>query len=396
MTEQIIIPTADVIVTPVLEKLYELRPRSFKHLNYRGGIYWHPVLAYRAQTAFMLKRLGMRVASNRLATAEKSELIEYVASEYDALPDTGKTFAVGELTFVRTASTVAGDIPKGTRFSRAANLTTQIPLLSAEYEILSDVHFEIGQTTAGPVAIKAIREGSDSNHPIRVGETIAHGVTAGGLFDSTIVVNTFSVAGGSEIPDDPYVRRYATSFAQGQYGPTSSATRLGALKSTGVRNVLVYDIPGSGTEVALIGDSSWASSPRWAAAVQQNMYDNDLIGVGCKVVVSGVTNIVVSVQAIVALRDTNYLTETTDIDNAIRAAVASYLNERKDWNVWKTDGLKAAISGAHPKVFNCSSAIMKDTTGAIVEEIVSPDYTRTQYHYYLSNGAVDIAYVGPS
>lgn len=396
MSDPVLVPTADRILTPALEKIYTLRPRSFQHLNYRSGIYWHPFLAYRAQTAFMLARIASRAANNRLATSEKAELREYVASEYDAVADTDKTFAMGELSLVRTTTTKAGDVPKGTRFRREANSTTQIPLLGAEYETEADTHFDVGQTVAGPIPIRAIRPGQDANHPIRAGESIPHGVTGGGLFDNTIIVSAFSAGGGSETPDDPYVRRYASSFSKGQYGPTEAASRYGALKATGVRNVLVYDVPGTGTEQVLIGDSSWGSSPRWSNFVQQSMYDNELIGVGCKVLVSGVTNIVVSVNATVMLRDKNYLTETTEIDNAIRDAVTSYLNDRKDWHIWKSDGLKAAITRAHFKVFNCTAAIMKDTTNATMSEITTPDYTATQYHYYLANGAVKITYVGPS
>ncbi len=405
MTDVILVPTPDTILRPALEKMYVLRPRSFQHLNLRTGIYWHPFLGYKAQTSLMLRRLGFRVASNRLSTATKQDLLDYVASEYDAVPETDKTFAIGEVTFIRPlrvspltpGTEPAGDIPKGTKITRAANLTTQIPLKSAQYELLGDVHFDVGQlTSSAPVAIRAIQTGSVPNHPIRAGESVAHGVTITGIFDANITVNAFSAAGGSEGVDDPYVRSFAKAFAVGQYGPTEAASRYGALRASGVRNILVFDLPGTGTEQVLVGDSSWGSSERWTSKVQQSLYDNDLVGVGCKVQVSGVQNIVVSVNATVTLRDNNFLTETTDIDNAVRAAVASYLNDRTDWNVWKTDGLKAAIARSHPKVFNCSDAVMKNTANETVDEITSPDYTTTQYHYFLANGAVKITYEGPS
>ncbi len=396
MTDKILIPTVDTILQPALEKIYVLKPRSFQHLNYRTGIWWHPFLGFRAQIALMIRRLGLRVGANRLSTATGQDLLDYVASEYDAVPITDKTFAVGEVTFIRTTSVKAGDILKGTKIVRAANLTTQIPLKAAQYETLADIHFDVGQLTAGPVAIKAIQDGASANHPIRFGETISHGATITGLFDQTITVNTFSAAGGSDGAEDAYVRSYAKAFAVGQYGPTEGASRYGALKGTGVRNILVFDLPGTGTEQVLVGDSSWASSDRWAASIQQSLYDNDLIGVGCKVIVSGIKNIVVSVNAVVTLRDINFLSETTEIDNAIRTAVASYLNDRKDWNIWNTDGLKAAITRAHPKVFSCTSAIMKDTANVTIPEVAIPNYNLTQYHYFLANGAVKLTYQGPS
>lgn len=623
--EKILVPTADAVMTPVLEKLYVLRPKSYQHLNLAGpGIWHHPAIGYRAQAAFVLKRLAERTANNRLATATGQDLKEYVASEYDVIPDTSNTKAIGEATLVRPTGKTSGDVPKGTRLSRAANLTTQVPLLAADYETLVDLHFDRDQLVAGPIPVRSIREGSFANHPITVtanvaldgaiggasmvparalvvtsavatgafavgssvvisgtdatnapisetflvslangGEAISgvalfktvtnvvidpqanssgvfqvgvqsdgvnnsaiktaiassaspslytlsalngtigtgvmnpvrrltaaltasvgsylststitftgldsnslplsesilvtmpngggtltttgsfsavtsiaveaqinasgsfsfgvafdgadttaiestaggvdggsgeipHGVSVQELFDKFITVGTFSAAGGSDSVDDPYVKTFARAFAQGQYGPTEAASRLGVLRATGVRNLLVFDIPGTGTEQVLVGDVSWASSVGWVNAVQQSLYDSDLIGVGCKVVVAGVTNKVVSVVAEVTLRDKNYLADTTEIDNAIRAAVASYLNDRKDWNIWKTNGLQAAITRAHSKVFNCSSAIMKDSTNTTIPEITNPDYTQPQYHYLLANGAVKITYSGPS
>ncbi len=238
--------------------------------------------------------------------------------------------------------------------------------------------------------------GSAANHPIRYGESIDHGATITGIFDANITVNTFSAGGGSDGVDDPYVRSYAKAFAVGQYGPTEAASRYGALRASGVRNILVFDLPGTGIEQVLVGDSSWGSSVRWTAGVQQSLYDDDLVGVGCKVQVSGVQNLVVTIVATVTLRDTNYLIETTEIDNSIRDAVASYLNDRSDWNIWKEDALKAAIVRSHSKIFNCPSVVMKDVAGNVISEISTPDYNTTQFHYFLANGAVKITYEGPS
>ncbi len=396
-TEPQIIPTADVILRPALDQFYVLRPRAFQHMNYRTGVYWHPFLGFRAQTSRMLNRLADLFAKNRLTTATGDDLKSYVASEYDAVPDVGETFAVGELELVRTASTVAGDVRKGTKFTRAANLTTQIPLPAAQYETLVDVHFDVGQLTAGPVAVRATTSGVGPNHPVRT-DVVAHGVSpaSGQLFDKTISVSSFSAAGGIDKTDDEYVRQFARAFAIGQYGPTVAAARLGALSSTGVRKFLAFDIPGTGTLKILVADKAWASSTRWVAAVQQSIYDSDLVGYGCKIEVGGIRNKVVSVEATVALRDTNYTVETTDVDLAIAKAVNEYLNDRADWNVWKESALSANIARAHSKIFNCTSVVMKDAAGVVVSEITNPDYTQEQFHFFLSNGAVKVTYTGPS
>lgn len=396
MSTRPLVPTADNILTPGLEAHYASRPGVFPHINLRKGVYWHPWLGFRGQAAQAIRRLAFLTANNRLSTAEGQELKDYVASEYDAIPDTGRTFAIGELSLVRTTSTTAGDVPKGTRFSRKANLASQIPLQSAEYETLGNAHFEVGQTVVGPIPIRAIVDGAAANHPIRT-DSSDHGVTptAGRLFDKTITVSTFGAGGGSDGAGDPYVRRYATAYAIGQYGPTDAESRYGALKETGVRNILVFDEPGTGTEKILIADESWGSSTRWASHVQQSLYDDDLVGIGCKVSVQSVRNKVVTAEATVVLRDKNFASETTALDEAIGKAVRSYFDDRVDWNVWKSRAIRAAITNADEKILHCSSITIKDVTGAPLSEIATPNYADEQLHYYLANNAVKVTYIGP-
>ncbi len=166
--------------------------------------------------------------------------------------------------------------------------------------------------------------------------------------------------------------------------------------STGPTHVLTFDLADSGTAKVLVADESWASSTRWVKSVQQSMYDGDYVGFGCKVSFDTITNLVVSIDATVILRDLNYAADTTDIDVAIAAAVRSYLDDRKDWNVWKTDTLKSVIGRAHPKIFNCSEVTMKDANGNTVSEIESVDYTLPQLHYYLASNAMRLTYAGPT
>ncbi len=47
MTERQLIPTADNIVTPVLETLYELKPKSKDFANLRNGVWWASVRRHR-------------------------------------------------------------------------------------------------------------------------------------------------------------------------------------------------------------------------------------------------------------------------------------------------------------------------------------------------------------
>lgn len=396
MSDQPIVPTADNILTPALERLYALRPSTFPFANLRNGVYWHPFLGFRAQAALAVRRLSLLVGENKLSFATGQDLKDYVASEYDAVPDTGTTTAIGSATFTRTSSSAAGDIPAGTLLQRDANTTTQIPVTAASYITLLPAHFAIGQTTVGPVPIQAVSAGSGPNHPIRT-DAVDPGVSiATTLFDRTIEVSAFEAAGGADDADDNYVRRYAKAFQVGQYGPTDGESKYGALKSTGVRNMLVFDVPGTGTQKILVADSKWGSSARWAANVQQSLYDNDLVGFGCKVITAAVRNKVITVSGPVVLRDKNFAADTTEIDIAIGLAIRDYFDNRSDWNVWKQSTLAAAITRAHAKILYCPSVVVKDVAGSTLTEIGTPDYTTEQFHYYLANNSSQMAYQGPS
>lgn len=395
MSDRPILFTADEIVGPALDAMYLARPSSFEHLNLRSGVYWHPFLGFRGQAAANIARLNSLIEASSLR-ATGQDLLDYVASEYDAIPETDGSFAIGEVTFSRTSTVAAGDIPQGAVLSRTANLTTQIPFAAAQYELLLPVHFAVGQSSAGPVPVRAKQQGSAANHVIRT-DSVAHGVKiTTPVFDSTITVDTFNASGGAEKADDDFVRKYARAYAVGQYGPTADASRYAVLRATGVRNLLVYDVPGLGAQKILVADKSWGSSSRWASAVQQTVYDEGLVGHGCKVVVDQIRNKVITISATVILRDKNYTADTTEIDLAIRKGAASYFNDRADWNVWKNRGLRSAITRSHAKILHCSAVTVKDAAGAVLSEVTTPDYTEEQFHLYLANGAMDITYAGPS
>lgn len=394
MSDKPIVPTADEILTPALERMYELKPNSFQHIDLRTGVYWHPFLAFRSQAALNIRRLASLVAANRLSTAEGKDLQEYVASEYDAVPETDPTFAIGWVTLNRTGTGV-GDIPKGTRIVRQASPTSQIPHTAAEYVTEVDVHFDPGQLSAFNVPIKAVTPGAAANLPLQT-PTVFPSLSLGTVFDSTITIGSFTAAGGSDGADDDFVRRYAKAFAIGQYGPTEAESRYGVLRATGVRHLLAFDLPGSGTQRILVADASWGSSVRWANQVQQSLYDNDLVGFGCKVQVRQVRNKVISAEPTIVLRDKNFMTETTEIDLAVASAIRSYFDDRPDWNVWRTSAIQAVITRAHPKILYCPALTIKDVTGTPMSEIAAPDYNAEQYHYYLARNATKITYQGPS
>lgn len=395
MSDTPILPTADAVITPVLEKLYELRPNSFRHLNYRTGVYWHPVLGYRAQAAKMLARLAQLAAARRLTTAEKQELRDYVASEYDLVLDDTPTFAEGTATLGRgTSALPGGSIPKGTRLTRQQFTALGVTFQPAVYETLTDVSIVPNSSASVTVPVRAIIAGEAGNTPVLTANA-TYNVSIPNIV-SNVSVTAFEAAGGSSGIDDSYIRLLATLNVAGQYGPTTAASKLGALQAPGVRHFLAYDVASLGAQKVLVADKSWGSSDRWAASAQQSMYDAELVGFGCRVIFDKVRNKVIQIAATVALRDANYLSDTTEIDIAIAGAARSYFDDRLDWNIWNADSLKAAITNAHAKIFNCSAVTVTDANDAsVISEILSPDYTTEQFHYYVATNGVSVTYSGP-
>lgn len=396
MADKLIVPSADAVVTPVLEKLYELRPASFRHLNLRSGTYWHPVLGFRAQSAVALRRLTSLIAARRLDTAEGRELLDYIASEHEAVPETAATRAEGTITVVPGAPLLGGTIPRGSKVIRTAVTSLGIDIPTCEFETITDTYVQPGSSTPVVIPIRATREGVEGNTPLLTAATS----TAGVSFQTNVrglTVSAFETAGGSAGADDPYARRFARTYSLGQYGPTSAASKLGALSGAGVRHFLEFDEVSSGTQRVLVADASWASSDRWAKKIQQAMYDADLVGFGCKVTFGRVRNIVIAVDATVVLRDTNFLEETTDVQLAIQKAVRSYFDDRADWNVWNESALRSVIARADRKIFACPSVTVRNaSTGATLTEILTPDYTAEQFHYYAASNATKLTFLGPS
>ncbi len=396
MTDQLIVPTADAVVTAVLEKLYEQRPTSFPHLNLRGGVYWHPVLGFRAQAATVLKRLAALVAAHRLDTAEGRELLDYIASEFEPIPAPDATKATGAITLTPGGLLLGGPIPKGSKFSRSATTSIGVSLPTCEFETITDAFVPAGSTAAVTIPVRALRDGADGNTPILVGASSTAGVT----FSSKVAdlsVTGFESGGGAPAANETYARLYARAFALGRHGPTSSASRLGALAGAGARHVVEYDVVETGTQKVLVADASWGSSTRWAKSIQQSMFDADLVGFGCNVEFESVRNNVVALEATVILRDYNYLSDTTDVELAIQKAVRAYFDDRVDWNVWNTGALKSVIARSHPKVFSCPTATLKSASnGATLSQILTPDYTAEQFHFYLASNATTLSFLGPS
>lgn len=402
--------TPDQILSAGITKLVELRPRALDHVNLRTGVYWHPFAAQRAMIALALQRVSAMLEANTLQ-ASGQDLVDYINSEYTQIlsQDLEGTQAVGDVYFVRnTGPLLAGDIPKGTRITRQAYENGPINWPAADYVTLADVHVNAGAAFVS-VAVQATTVGAGPNCPRRASGLSDYKYTVAGrpLFDTAFQPTELLASGGADPigtavgfrPVDlesanEFLRKYALAFSKGSSGPTRDAAIYGAIRGTGGRFALTYDDPDNGALVIAVADSSWSSSPRWCAAVQQSIFDAGLVGFGCRIDVRPVRNKVVYATANITLRDWSFTTDTLAIDEAIRDAVQSYFDDRPDFNVIRNHALKNAITRAHPKILKCSSVTLVDEQGAPITD-VSLDYTVEQFHYLLPAKAVTTTYIGP-
>lgn len=392
---QPLIATPDEIVGPAIDALVALRPAALQHINYGDGVYSHIFVGLRAQAALALKHLTTLALSKRLITDDKTDLVSHVASEFDTDIDPSPTTAVGELTLTRPAGTrPAGVIRKGSLFPRAGDpIGAPVTADAAQYEAIEDTPVALGAASVD-VKIRATRSGKFANH---LNGQVTKFTASTQLFDRTFTVLTVKCAGGSDGIELDDIRKIARARAVGKDGATDDEARAIALLF-GARHVATADNPNTGQLVLYPTDVSWAYSQMWFKALDKYLRDNDAVGNGCVLGYRGTTNQFVHVAASVMLRDASMvLSDTTEITAAIQKAARSYLDDRDDWWTWTTDGLKAAISRAHPSILVCSSVTMSDAaSGTTIPQPSSVlDGTADATHYYLADNSCSISYVSP-
>jgi hypothetical protein len=213
-------------------------------------------------------------------------------------------------------------------------------------------------------------------------------------------VSDCHTAGGSQNPSpDQVLRRAATAYASGRFGPTLGAIIAGALSFSGVSHLAVIDNQKIGKTVVFPVDESWAYSAELNSQIGQSLKDT-WNGFGCAIQMGRTGNQFIHIDATVVLSDSKYLIDPTDIEQDIRAALQFYFNERPDWWTWKLDTIKAAIAGSNRKIFACSNVTVKDAVDStVVDEPEALDIDDTYpivQHYYLNDNATNLTFLGPS
>lgn len=383
------VPTPDEILTPGINKLVALKPRALPHINAGTGGYANIFAGWRAQVALLIRRIGNFARNGRLPFSQGDALDFLAGSEFDTIADKTAQKAVGQVTMTRTGTLPGGTIFKGARFTRPADTSSQRLWADASFECAVDTLVPQGSTSV-TVPLMASREGSFANRP-STGTAATEIQIADDIVDRTSwVISSYEMGGGSDGVSDADVQQYAQAFSQGQYGPTEAAALAGAFKA-GAKHVVPIDDVTQGALQLYIADASWAGSTRWASTVRQSLYDQKLVGFGCKVLVSYATNTLIGVEATCKVRSPNYLAETSAIDVSIQKALRKYFDERPDWNRWKLSALRGIIARADRRLLTCSSVTVKDYAGVTLTE---PTSTSSTHFMVLQNGA-QITYQSP-
>lgn len=398
MSTRRLLPTAADLVFAGKRKLRGVRPSAFRFANLEGaGVYERLFKGWESQALLPLARLSAEARAIRLGLATDDELRDTAASEYRARTTFDPTFAVGVATLTRTGG-ASGPIPKGTRFSRKANLQSSPQVKAAAFTSTVDVPVKAGQLVVA-VPITAVSAGPEGNVPIF--DTFDKIELDDPLFDPSFATTTDTYcAGGARDISDAALRLLAQASYAGDHAPVDTALALGAMLA-GTRHVATFQNPESGASELAIADESWAYSDAWGALVKQVVNDT-YVGFGCRADVIAVRNTYVTVAPTVLLRSGAFLSDTTVIDAAIRTALTSYFDDRTDWYRWTTKGLRAAISRAHPKILNCPDVVVRSSTGAVMTEPITSRQGRTSgapldvRHYYFGDRGLDATYQPPS
>lgn len=382
-------PTPDELIGAGIDAIVAVRPSTLRHINLGRGVYANIFAGWRAQAALMCRRAGDFALQGRLRHASGSPLRFLAGSEFSTPATLTGAKAVGQVQIARAPGRVGGTIRKGSRFQRPADESDLRLWTDAQYVAAGDTLVRDGDTEI-TIPLEASREGIAANRP-NTGTLATELTIADDIVDrSAWSVVSYEMAGGADAASDQDLKRYAAAFSTGQYGPNTQAALAGALKA-GARHVIAIDDPSVAALVLYVADATWASSERWAKLIRQFLYENRIVGNGCKVLVQSASNLVVGANATCRVRHPSYLTETTTLDSAIQKAVRSYFDDRTDWNRFSLAALRGVAARADKRLLTCTELQVVRFDGTVLSE---PGELSTA-HYFLADQAVRVTYLPP-
>lgn len=384
------VPTPDELIGKGIDKLAEVRPSTLRHVNLGRGVYANLFAGWRAQAALMCRRNADFVKNGRLPFSKGGPLRFLAGSEFDTPASLEPTKSVGQVVLVRDPGRIGGSIKRGTRWNRPADDSPQRLWTDAQCVSVVDVGVAQGQTSV-TVAIEATRAGAFANRPL-FGVPATELKLADDIVDAQAwTVQSYELGGGSDGIDDAALQAYASAYQTGAYGPNTQAALAGALR-VGAVHAIPIDDPSIAALVLYVADESWASSERWTKLVRKSLHDNKFIGFGCKVLVRGISNLVVGANVTCKVRRPEFLTETTDLDAAVQKTLRSYFDDRGDFNRFKNAALRAVTARADRRLLTCSQAELVRLDGTVVDE---PGALSTT-HFILADQAVRATYLSPT
>lgn len=405
-----ILPTASSLVTKAIDAIVAQRPESLQWFN-SGGRWADLPALWRAQAVVLLDYLASQVLSARLdfaAQVSDAALRALCASEFStALPITPQT-ALGTVGLVRPVPTSgvapAGVIPAGTRFTKSGNPNASpLPISAASYTASSTVYVGAGQGTSQAIAVPltATSAGAGANVPSFAGQyTSTQIALASPLpFDATFTTQSAYASGGSSGLPNPVLIAAAKAYAVGQFGPTLGALVAGALQQQSVRHYAVF--PGGTLPYAqaYLADESWASEQQWVSQVAQATADTWL-GFGCRTRYGFVVNRQIVCSPTIVLASSDDLNDTSDIDANVRLVAQAYFDDRLDWWRFAVGDLTTVLSGADPRIQQCTGVSITDAlTGATIPDttpLPQQGWLGTLTHWFLTSANVQSSYLPPT
>jgi hypothetical protein len=409
-----ILPAADAIVSKAIDAIVALRPEALAHFN-AGGNWATLPSGWRAQMLLNLARLADEAKSARLRGNTGAPLRALCASEFQTALSPNAQKAVGQVLVQRPPPGIghapAGAIRKGDLFVKQAQPSGialpdpnayPLPIASATYEAIQAVYLAQDQLNA-TILLRATTPGIDGNIPIFLNVGYSNGgliQPAKPLFDTTLFCYGDNAAGGSSPISDGALIAAARAFAIGQFGPTDGAIVAGILRQQAVRRYAAFTANGTVPYAQIyIADESWGTSVYWISTVTQAFADQ-WQGFGCRVYIGYVFNLQIAIAPTIILTSTDYLNNTDDIDQNVRAAVRAYFDDRPDWYRWHANSLQAVISNCDPRIQQCTGVVVTDVaTGATVAEPSNSFGLTAQLfitHYYLADNNVSASYAPPT
>lgn len=395
-----ILPSADRVLTPAIDAIVSARPETLRHFNNPDSNWATLPSLWRAQLLLCLARLADEAKGARLRFSRGQALRALAASEFETTLPSEAQAAYATVTLTRPTPTAGPGVIRTDQLFRmtADPEAVPLPVRAATYAPVRPVYVSPNALSV-VVQLRANTAGVDANVPAFSNYATSTRIQpAAPLFDRTLAVTSCSAAGGSSGLPDPVLVAACRAFATGRFGPTMGALLAGLLRQQSVRRFALFPAGALPYAMAYIADESWSSNDAWVAAATQTFVDG-FLGFGSRVRFGQVVNRQIALSATIALASSDDLNDTSDIDDAVRAAAAAYFDDRPDWYRWRSPALRSALARADGRIQQCSAVAITDAvTGAAIADstgVFGQTFLSSLTHLFLTGTGIQVTYTPP-